>query len=90
MRGRSLYSTNVTYKAQNYFDAGYVLGLLLQLSTVHCAAIGLAVAGAYLRNEVIPDLKTLVLYIKDWIKEEDQGKIFGSHDLAIKSKSIPS
>jgi hypothetical protein len=90
MRGPSLYSTNVTYKAQNYFDAGYILGLLLQLSTVHCTAIGLAVAGAYLRNEVIHDLQTLLAYVRDWIEEEKQGKIFGSHDLAIKPKSISS
>lgn len=75
MTGRSLNSTNVTYKAQNYFDAGYILGLLLQLSTVHCTASGLAVAGAYLRNEVIYDLDTLVAYIKDWIKELDRNMI---------------
>ena len=70
MRGRKLYSTNATYKAQDYFNAGYILGLLLQLSTVHCTAIGLAVAGAYLRNEAIHDLKALVIYINDWIKED--------------------
>jgi hypothetical protein len=75
MTGRSLNSTNLTYKAQNYFDAGYILGLLLQLSTVHCTASGLAVAGAYLRNEVIYDLDTLVAYIKDWIKELDRNMI---------------
>jgi hypothetical protein len=89
VEGRSLYSTNVTYKAQNYFDAGYILGLLLQLGTVHCTAIGLAVAGAYLRNEAIHDLQNLLEYIRNWM-EEDQGKIFGSHGLAIKSKPIPS
>jgi hypothetical protein len=90
LKGRNLYSINATYKAQNYFDAGYILGLLLQLSTVHCTAIGLAVAGASLRNEAIHDLQTLLAYIKDWIEEEDKRKVFGSHDLAIKSKSIPS
>jgi hypothetical protein len=77
LTGRSLNSTNATYKAQNYFDAGYILGLLLQLSTVHCTASGLAVAGAYLRNEVIYDLDALVAYIKDWIKELDRN-IIGS------------
>jgi hypothetical protein len=70
MRGRRLYSTNATYKAQDYFNAGYILGLLLQLSTVHCTAIGLAIAGAYLRNEAIHDLKALVRYINDWIEED--------------------
>jgi len=72
MRGRSLYSTNLTYKAQDYFNAGYILGLLLQLSTVHCTAIGLAVAGAYLRNEVIHDLNALVGYINDWLREDER------------------
>jgi hypothetical protein len=72
MTGRSLYSTNVTYKAQDYFNAGYILGLLLQLSTVHCTALGLAVAGAYLRNDVIHDLNALVVYINDWIKEDER------------------
>ena len=48
MRGQSLYAANSTFKAQDYFNAGYILGLLLQLSTVHCTAIGLAVAGGYL------------------------------------------
>ena len=71
MTGRSLYSTNVTYKAQDYFNAGYILGLLLQLSTVHCTALGLAVAGAYLRNDVIHDLNALVVYMNDWIKEDE-------------------
>ena len=72
MRGRSLHAINAAYKAQTYFDAGYILGLLLQLSTVHCTAIGLAVGGSYLRNEVIYDLKTLIIYIKEWIKELDR------------------
>lgn len=72
LHGRNLDSTNITYSARNYFDAGYILGLLLQLSTVHCAAIGLATAGAYLHHDVIPDLNTLVTYIKDWIKELDR------------------
>ena len=71
MIGRTLYSTNLTYKAQDYFNAGYILGLLLQLSPVHCTAIGLAVGGAYLRNESIHDLNALVVYINDWIKEDE-------------------
>ena len=69
MSGPHLHHTNTQYSAQNYFDAGYILGLLLQLSTAHCAAIGLTLASAYLRNEVIHDFKTLVAHIQDWIRE---------------------
>jgi hypothetical protein len=72
LHGPSLHSANGTYSARNYFDAGYILGLLLQLDTVHCAAIGLATAGAYLHHEIIPDLNSLVAYIENWIKELDR------------------
>lgn len=74
LKGRSLYSPNVSGAARGHFNAGYILGLLLQLKTIHCTALGLTVAGAYLRNEVIPHSKALLEYIKDWIKEDQRLK----------------
>ncbi|PSL33339.1 hypothetical protein [Chitinophaga ginsengisoli] len=51
------------------FDAGYRMGLLLQLNTPHCIALGQAVSGAFGRNESWPRAEVLLTYIKDWMAE---------------------
>ena len=70
MKGRSLFTSETNGAARDYFNTGYILGLLLQLKTIHCVAIGLAISGAALRNEIIPNGEALVNYIRDWIKED--------------------
>lgn len=70
LKGRSLFSSNVNGAARDHFNTGYILGLLLRLKTIHCVAIGLAMAGAALRDEIIPHGKALLNYIRDWIKED--------------------
>jgi len=65
--GRSLNNFNAF--AGDCFDAGYQLGLLLQLKVPHCVALGLALAGAYQQTESEPDHKTMLSYIKEWIDE---------------------
>jgi hypothetical protein len=67
--GRSFNNINSSKYGKDCFDSGYQLGLLLQLKIPHCIALGLAVSGAYLENESLPDQKTLLAYIKDWIAE---------------------
>jgi hypothetical protein len=69
---RALHIPNVNGIGREHFNIGYILGLLLQLGTIHCTALGLALSGAYLRNEVILDLNTLQTYIQNWIHEMDQ------------------
>jgi len=65
--GRSLNNRNAF--VGNCFDAGYQLGLLLQLKVSHCVALGLAIAGVYQQTESEPDQKTMLRYIKEWIDE---------------------
>lgn len=72
LTGRNIYSPNVNGAAKDHFNAGYILGLLLRLNTIHCTTLGLTVAGAYLRNEIIPHSKALLEYIRNWIKEDQR------------------
>jgi hypothetical protein len=60
---------NASKYARDYFDAGYQLGLLLQLEVPHCIALGLTISGTYLKKAPILDQKTLFNYIKEWIAE---------------------
>jgi hypothetical protein len=66
---RSLNDVNALKYVKDCFDAGYQLGLLLQLKIPHCIALGLAISGTYLENEFEPDQKALLKYIKKWIAE---------------------
>jgi hypothetical protein len=67
--GRTLNNVNASKYARDCFDAGYQLGLLLQLKIPHCVALGLTISGTYLQNESEPEPKSLVKYIKEWIVE---------------------
>jgi hypothetical protein len=67
--GRSLNLANASKNVKDCFDAGYQLGLLLQLEIPHCIALGLTVSGAYSENGSGPDQKALLQYIKKWIAE---------------------
>jgi hypothetical protein len=49
------------------FDAGYQLGLLLQLKISQCIVLGLTISGAYSQNESEPHQKPLFKSIKEWI-----------------------
>lgn len=69
LAGQGLPSSKVQDTAREYFNSGYILGLVLQLSAIHCTALGLAVSRAYLNNEKIADLKVLAGFIKNWINE---------------------
>ena len=57
---------------RNNFNAGYILGLQLQLEISHCIALGLAVSGSYMENGISPDQGALLLYIKRWMAELTQ------------------
>jgi hypothetical protein len=67
--GRSLNHVNASKYVKDCFDAGYQLGLLLQLKVPHCIALGLAISGAYLENGSEPDQNELLQYIKEWMAE---------------------
>jgi len=67
--GRSLNNFNASKHVKDCFDAGYQLGLLLQLKILHGIALGLRISGVYLENEFEPDQKALLTYIKEWITE---------------------
>jgi hypothetical protein len=77
---RSLNNINTSKYAKDCFDAGYQLGLLLQLKIPHCVALGLTISGTYLENESQLNQRAMLKYIKEWIaelkseKEETPGK----------------
>lgn len=65
----SLNILNTDRLGREPFNVGYVLGLLLRLEAIHCAALGLTLSGAYLRNEAITDMKGLQAYIEERINQ---------------------
>jgi hypothetical protein len=67
--GRSFTNSAISKEAKDNFNAGYSLGLLLQLEISQCVALGLIVSGAYLENRISPDRKALLSYIRKWIGE---------------------
>ena len=71
--GRSIAGSEISNEAKDNFNAGYSLGLLLQLEMSQCVALGLALSGAYLENRISPDRNELLSYIKRWIGELKPG-----------------
>jgi hypothetical protein len=67
--GRSFENIYMPGYSKDCFDAGYRLGLLLQLATPLCIALGQVVSGAYVRNESRTNSEVLLTYIKDWMAE---------------------
>jgi len=67
--GRAFENLYMPGHGRDCFDAGYRMGLLLQLNTSHCIALGQAVSGAFSRNVSWPRAEVLLTYIKDWMAE---------------------
>jgi hypothetical protein len=67
--GRAFGNIYIPGHSKDCFDAGYRLGLLLQLETPLCIALGQVVSGAYVRNEARTGSEVLLTYIKDWMAE---------------------
>ncbi|SDE95172.1 hypothetical protein [Chitinophaga filiformis] len=67
--GRAFENLYMPGHGRDCFDAGYRMGLLLQLNTSHCIALGQAVSGAFSRHESWPCSEVLLAYIKDWMEE---------------------
>ncbi|SHM14687.1 hypothetical protein [Chitinophaga sp. CF418] len=67
--GRSFENIYMPGYGRDCFDAGYRMGLLLQLHTSYCIALGQAVSGAFGRSESWPRSEVLLTYIKDWMTE---------------------
>lgn len=66
---RATANRKISQEVKDNFNAGYSLGLLLQLDISHCVALGLTVAGVYLETGTSPDREALLSYIKRWIGE---------------------
>lgn len=58
----------VSQQAKDNFNAGYVLGLLLQLDVASCLALGLSVYGVFLEQGTSPNRSTLIAYMQRWIE----------------------
>lgn len=71
--GRSFINGEISTEVKDNFNAGYGLGLFLQLEIPQCVALGLTVSGAYVENRTSPDRNALLSYIKKWIGELKPG-----------------
>ncbi|MBA4054424.1 MAG: hypothetical protein C0490_06920, partial [Marivirga sp.] len=70
----------ISQEVKYNFNAGYSLGLILQLGVSHCIALGLTVSGAYLENGTTPNREALLSYINRWIDDLELGnKATGSY-----------
>ncbi len=79
-------SARIAKDVRNNFNAGYSLGLQLQLEVSQCVALGLAASGSYMENGVSPDRTALLSYIKKWMAELGGGQ--KSHDMQIEATSL--
>ena len=67
--GKSHNYAKIKMEVRNNFDAGYSLGLQLQLKISGCVALGLAAAGSYMENGISPDQNAVISYIQKWMAE---------------------
>jgi len=56
----------LTTGAGDNFNAGFVLGLMLNLNPTEALLTGMATSGYYVRNAESPSFKQLIQFIEDW------------------------
>lgn len=59
----------ISQDMKDNFNAGYSLGLLLQLDVPHCIALGMAVSGVYAETGTSPDRQAVLVYLERWLDE---------------------
>lgn len=69
LRGPVTTSRTVSQDVKDNFNAGYSLGLLLQLDIPHCIALGMAVSGSYAESGNSPDRQAVLAYLERWLDE---------------------
>lgn len=67
--GRLVKKPKVLTGGGDNLNAGYCLGLLLDLPIKQCMLLGMAVSGSYIENGSSPDMKSAIHYIEKWIHE---------------------
>jgi len=67
--GRPPAGTSGIINARERFSVGYQMGLLLQLKTWDCMALGLAVSGGYTEPSSGMGSAQLLTYIHDWVSD---------------------
>jgi hypothetical protein len=67
LTGKSPVSIREVIHARDRFSAGYQMGLLLRLETLHCIALGLAVAGGCPELSSGSGSAAVLAYLEDWI-----------------------
>jgi hypothetical protein len=65
--GKPPAGNSIVVNARTRFSAGYQIGLLLQLETWYCIALGLAVLGVETGPSLGLSSSQLLAYIQDWI-----------------------
>lgn len=67
--GRVVKDPKVLTGGGDNLNAGYCLGLILDLSIEQCMLLGMAVSGSYVEAGTSPDLASTIAYIEKWIHE---------------------
>jgi hypothetical protein len=66
---RSHNNARIAKDGRDIFNAGYCLGLQLQLVISQCVALGLAACGSFMEDGINPDQNALLSYTKRWMAE---------------------
>ncbi|MCF7923709.1 MAG: carbohydrate kinase family protein [Candidatus Izimaplasma sp.] len=64
--GPYIKNPKLTTGAGDNFNAGFILGLLLNLEPDEALLTGMSTSGYYVRNAKSPDYKELIQFIEDW------------------------
>jgi hypothetical protein len=69
LSGRVVKQPKVLTGGGDNLNAGYCLGLLLNLPIQQCMLLGMAASGAYIQNGASPDIESILQYLEVWIQE---------------------
>ena len=74
--GRPFSRLDGSNDARNCFDAGYQMGLLMELQLPHCVAMGLVVSGSFVEKRSVPDANSILRYTRAWMTVQEAAGIF--------------
>lgn len=68
LKGHVIPHPRIQTGAGDNLNAGYCFGLMAGLGIEYCMLLGMAAAGAYVRNGASPDMSAILTYIDEWIE----------------------
>jgi hypothetical protein len=68
-KGRYITKPKILTGGGDNLNAGFCLGLVLELDIALCMILGMATSGAYIQNGYSPEIQDLINYLEVWEKE---------------------